>query len=341
MVAKLRRRICLGLAGCCILAVLAMLRHHVNVCGHFYCAGMQVITWVYCDWGAYITRYNDLRVLTLDEAQSHYLRYGHAEARICRSFTKQEFVAAKNFMPSIKPPKPPLWTSCTLKEDDIEIRGRHDSTVGVIIRTYSGHASSLEGLIRGIKLAASCALVEVFFVIVLTEGGPISELMANKVVNKFAQMSHMATTKIRIVSHQSARVRDVISKASPSIPHCSPEVRAFLCDKGMILTVCVDHLSFKDLDYHKFGERIWCRYKGNPISTNTCDECMIHYKTFHTGDAYNQLISKICLSHNYMDYVLTDEGLKIVQDDCPECKHFLVTNGDNVYSKVKCPYKAG
>jgi hypothetical protein len=70
---------------------------------------------------------------------------------------------------------------------------------------------------------------------------------------------------------------------------------------------------------------------------------MTHYKTFlGTNDegfvpAEKVLVSKICPSHNYMDYVLTDEGLKLVQDECPECKHFLVTNGDNVYSKVKCP----
>jgi hypothetical protein len=155
---------------------------------------------------------------------------------ILPSSARAAFLEYMNTLPTLVvisgpiPIKPPLWTSCTLKEDDIQSTV-FDSAVGVVIRTYAGHASSLERLIRGVKLAASCALVEVFFVIVLTEGGPISEQMANEVVKKLAQTKYTATTQIRIMSHQLARVKNVMAKAAPSIPHCSPEVRVFLMQK--------------------------------------------------------------------------------------------------------------
>jgi hypothetical protein len=48
----------------------------------------------------------------------------------------------------------------------------------------SGHAGKLESLIRRFKLAASCAQVDVFVVIVLTELDSDSEQMVTSVKNK-------------------------------------------------------------------------------------------------------------------------------------------------------------
>jgi hypothetical protein len=224
-----------------------------------------------------------------------------------------------------------------------------EATVGVIIRTYSGehelqsvvhqakrasmtgHASTLEGLMRKLKLAGSCALVNIFFVIVLTESGALSEQMANEVKSKvirlgfpamkpraltpvqLTQMRGMATTKIHILSSNSARVQESIQKARPGAPRCSPE----------------------DMRIENFGERVWCHHAGNPTSTDNCQSCIRIYKQYtdqHLAEKY--LINKICGGHNYMDYVLTDGGLKLIQQECPQCTHFLVTNGDNIYSKV-------
>jgi hypothetical protein len=113
-----------------------------------------------CDWGAYTTRYTDLATMTSKEAESHYLRFGHAESRVCRSFTKEEMwqfyekgkpFGTKEELEKIlgtknqaKPClhiscKPSLWTRCTLKEEDVNSGGKpNNSTIGVIIRTYAG-----------------------------------------------------------------------------------------------------------------------------------------------------------------------------------------------------------
>ena len=197
--------------------------------------------------------------------------------------------------------------------------------------SMTGHASTLEGLMRKLKLAGSCALVNIFFVIVLTESGALSEQMANEVKSKvirlgfpamkpraltpvqLTQMRGMATTKIHILSSNSARVQESIQKARPGAPRCSPE----------------------DTRIENFGERVWCHHAGNPTSTDNCQSCIRIYKQYtdqHLAEKY--LINKICGGHNYMDYVLTDGGLKLIQQECPQCTHFLVTNGDNIYSKV-------
>jgi hypothetical protein len=48
-----------------------------------------------------------------------------------------------------------------------------------------------------------------------------------------------------------------------------------------------------------------------------------------------KMAKKVCDGHNYVDYATTDASMKYVQDNCPECTHLLVTNGDNVYSSVR------
>ncbi len=49
-------------------------------------------------------------------------------------------------------------------------------------------------------------------------------------------------------------------------------------------------------------------------------------------DNINERISKVCGYTNSVHYTLTDMGLRLVDNLCPQCDFALITNGDNVYS---------
>ena len=193
--------------------------------------------------------------------------------------------------------------------------GGQRAKVGVVIRTYWGHKNNLKKLIVDLALAAECALVDIFMVVVSTELDKKSKNLLRALEKDLKRDARFARNKqvtVQIFEWTDARVAEIWTASAAVAPSCTEE----------------------DKSVEGFGHRVLCYYEGNPMSTWTCDQCM-HFWNRIWKRGKKKMASKVCDGHNMVDYVTTDASLKYVQDNCPDCTHLLVTNGDNVYSSVR------